>query len=93
MDHRRAAIALAVVAGILVTRSVVKPLRTIETSLSRVATGEAGRLDHTSNDLEVGSLTDAINRTLTELAERRRRSRARRDWWRWAPCSPASPMN
>ena len=67
-----AAIALAVVAGILVTRSVVKPLRTIETSLSRVATGEAGRLDHTSNDLEVGSLTDAINRTLTELAERQK---------------------
>lgn len=67
-----AAIALAVGAGVLVTRSVVKPLRTIETSLSRVATGEAGRLDHTSDDREVGSLTDAINRTLTELGERQK---------------------
>jgi signal transduction histidine kinase len=67
-----AAIALAIAAGILVTRSVVKPLRTIETSLTRVATGETGRLDHTSDDREVGSLTDAINRTLTELGERQK---------------------
>ena len=67
-----AAIALALAAGVLVTRSVVKPLRTIETSLSRVATGETGRLDHTSSDIEVGSLTDAINRTLTELGERQK---------------------
>lgn len=67
-----AAIALAVAAGVLVTRSVVQPLRTIETSLSRVATGETGKLDHTSEDREVGSLTDAINRTLTELGERQK---------------------
>jgi signal transduction histidine kinase len=67
-----AAIALAIVAGVLVTRSVVKPLRTIETSLGRVATGETGRLDQTSDDLEVGSLTQAINRTLTELDERQK---------------------
>lgn len=67
-----AAIALAIVAGVLVTRSVVKPLRTIETSLGRVATGETGRLDQTAEDLEVGSLTQAINRTLTELDERQK---------------------
>jgi signal transduction histidine kinase len=67
-----AAITLAVAAGVLVTRSVVKPLRTIESSLTRVATGETGRLDHTSDDREVGSLTDAINRTLTELGERQK---------------------
>ncbi|MBW7903242.1 MAG: HAMP domain-containing protein [Rhodocyclaceae bacterium] len=67
-----AAIALAVAAGVLVTRSVVRPLRTIETSLKRVATGETGRLDHASEDREVGSLTDAINRTLNELDERQK---------------------
>ncbi|MCK6404467.1 MAG: ATP-binding protein [Rhodocyclaceae bacterium] len=67
-----AAIALAIIAGVLVTRSVVKPLRTIETSLVRVATGETGRLDQTADDLEVGSLTQAINRTLAELDERQK---------------------
>ncbi len=67
-----AAIALAIAAGILVTRSVVQPLRSIETSLSRVATGEAGRLDLASEDREVGSLTDAINRTLSELDHRQK---------------------
>jgi two-component system, NtrC family, sensor kinase len=67
-----AAIALAIVAGVLVTRSVVRPLRTIETSLGRVATGEAGRLDQTSDEVEVGSLTEAINRTLSELDERQK---------------------
>ncbi|MCP5267918.1 MAG: HAMP domain-containing histidine kinase [Zoogloeaceae bacterium] len=64
------AIALAVIAGIMVTRSVVQPLRTIENALSRVATGETGRLDHASADRELGSLTDAINRTLKQLDER-----------------------
>mgnify|MGYP000913153612 CR=1 FL=1 len=67
-----AAIALALAAGLLVTGAVVKPLRAIETSLSRVATGEAGRLDQASGDREVGSLTDAINRTLAELDERQK---------------------
>lgn len=67
-----AAILLAIAAGVLVTRSVVKPLRTIETSLGRVATGETGRLDQTADDLEVGSLTQAINRTLSELDERQK---------------------
>lgn len=62
-----AAIALAIAAGVLVTRSVVQPLRSIEDSLTRVAAGEAGRLDRASEDREVGSLTDAINRTLAEL--------------------------
>lgn len=67
-----ATISLALLAGILVTRSVVRPLRAVENSLARVATGEAGRLDRPSNDREVGSLTDAINRTLTELDERQK---------------------
>jgi len=67
-----AAIVLAIAVGFLMTRSVLRPLRTIETSLARVATGEAGRLDHASDDAEVGSLTAAINRTLNELDERQK---------------------
>lgn len=67
-----AAIALALAAGFMVTRVVVRPLRAIEDSLSRVATGETGQLDRTSTDTEVGSLTDAINRTLAELQERQK---------------------
>lgn len=66
------AIVLAIAVGFLMTRSVLRPLRAIESSLARVATGEAGRLDHTSSDAEVGSLTAAINRTLTELDERQK---------------------
>lgn len=67
-----AAIALALLAGFIVTRVVVRPLRAIELSLSRVATGEAGKLDQASGDIEVGSLTDAINHTLAELQERQK---------------------
>lgn len=66
------AIALAIATGVLITQSVVQPLRTIEGSLKRVATGETGRLDHASEDREIGSLTDAINRTLNELDERQK---------------------
>ena len=67
-----AAIALAIAAGLLMTRTVIQPLRTIESSLARVATGETGQLDHTSDDAEVGSLTEAINRTLNEIDERQK---------------------
>ncbi|NTV12198.1 MAG: HAMP domain-containing protein, partial [Zoogloea sp.] len=67
-----AAIALAVLTGLIVTRKVVRPLREIETSLARVATGETGRLTPSSDDREVESLTDAINRTLSEIEERQK---------------------
>ena len=63
---------LAVVAGTLVTRSVARPLRRIESSLRRVATGETGRLDRFSGDREVESLTEAINRMLSELEGRQK---------------------
>lgn len=71
-----AALLFAVIAGALVTRSVARPLRRIENSLRRVATGEAGRLDRYSGDREVESLTEAINRMLAEL-EGRQKSVAR----------------
>lgn len=67
-----AALVFAVVAGTLVTRSVARPLRRIESSLRRVATGETGRLDRFSGDREVESLTEAINRMLSELESRQK---------------------
>lgn len=67
-----AALVFAVVAGTLVTRSVARPLRRIESSLRRVATGETGRLDRFSGDREVESLTEAINRMLSEIESRQK---------------------
>jgi two-component system NtrC family sensor kinase len=71
-----AALALALVAGILVTRSVVRPLREIETSLQRVAKGEMGRVDGHQAGSEVESLTRSINDTIQEI-EVREETRAR----------------
>lgn len=67
-----AALLFALVAGALVTRSVARPLRRIESSLRRVASGETGRLDRFSGDREVESLTEAINRMLSELEARQK---------------------
>lgn len=67
-----ATLLLAIAAGILVTRSVAHPLRRIERSLDRIATGEAGRLDRFSGDREVESLAEAINHALNELESRQK---------------------
>ncbi|WP_153114971.1 sensor histidine kinase [Rhodocyclus tenuis] len=64
------AIALALVSGFAVARSVARPLRRVEERLARIAAGETGRLDRLSEDREVESLTDAINRALAELEGR-----------------------
>ena len=58
---------LGLITGILVTRSVVRPIREIERNLQKIARGEAGRL--AGNDLgdEVASLALSINDTLQEL--------------------------
>lgn len=61
------ALALAIVAGILVTRSVVRPLREIEDDLKKVAKGEVERVDGHEAGTEVESLTRSINDTLQEL--------------------------
>ncbi|HJW24693.1 MAG TPA: ATP-binding protein [Rhodocyclaceae bacterium] len=71
-----AALGLAVIAGILVTRSVVRPLRDIELSLQRVAKGETGRVDGQEGSREVESLTRSINDTIQEI-EVRQESQAR----------------
>lgn len=67
-----ATLLLAIAAGVLVTRSVAHPLRRIERSLDRIATGEAGRLDRFSGDREVESLAEAINHALNELESRQK---------------------
>lgn len=63
-------LALGLIAGLLVTRSVVRPLREIETSLSKVARGEVGQVDGNDAGDEVESLTRSINNTLRELETR-----------------------
>ncbi|MGE5492102.1 MAG: HAMP domain-containing protein, partial [Actinomycetota bacterium] len=65
-----AALALALIAGVLVTRSVVRPLRDIESSLQRVAKGETERLDGQEAGSEVESLTRSINDTIHEIEVR-----------------------
>ena len=62
-----ASLALGLIAGLLVTRSVIRPLREIETSLRRVARGEVGRIDGKDTGDEVESLARSINDTLQEL--------------------------
>src|SRR5574343_914080 len=62
-----ASLALGLIAGLLVTRSVIRPLREIETSLRRVARGEVGRIDGRDTGDEVESLAQSINDTLQEL--------------------------
>ncbi|TXH16346.1 MAG: sensor histidine kinase [Gammaproteobacteria bacterium] len=62
-----ASLALGLIAGLLVTRSVIRPLREIETSLRRVARGEVGRIDGKDSGDEVESLAQSINDTLQEL--------------------------
>lgn len=66
------AAALVLIAGIVVTRRVVRPLRDIELRLGRVARGETGRVEGKGEreDSEVRSLTASINSALTELENR-----------------------
>jgi len=71
-----AALALALGAGVLVTRSVVRPLRDIELSLQQVAKGERVRVDDQDAGREVESLTRSINATIQKI-EIRQESQAR----------------
>ncbi len=64
------ALGLAVVAGIVVTRSVIRPLRDIESDLKRVAKGEVARVAGREAEAEVASLTRSINDTLQEVTDR-----------------------
>lgn len=63
---------LVLLAGIVVTRRVVRPLRDIESRLGRVAKGETWRVEAKGEreDSEVRSLTASINGALNELENR-----------------------
>jgi two-component system, NtrC family, sensor kinase len=67
-----AGLLLGLLTGVLVTRSVVRPIREIERNLQKIAKGETGRL--AGNDLgkEVASLAQSINDTLQELEARQK---------------------
>ncbi len=63
---------LVLIAGIVVTRRVVRPLRDIENRLDKVAKGEVGRVEaqHEGEDSEMRSLTASINTALSQLENR-----------------------
>lgn len=63
---------LGLITGILVTRSVVRPIREIERNLQKIAKGETGRLTGSNLGEEVASLAQSINDTLQELEVRQK---------------------
>jgi len=67
-----AGLSLGLIAGILVTRSVVRPIREIERNLQKIAKGETGRLAGNEQGGEVASLAQSINDTLHELEARQK---------------------
>lgn len=64
--------ALGAIVGPLLARSVVRPLRQLETSLALIAEGRFDHLEVSSRDREILSFTRAFNRMLAELETRRR---------------------
>lgn len=67
-----AGLLLGLITGILVTRSVVRPIREIEQNLQKIAKGETGRLTGNNLGNEVASLAQSINDTLEELETRQK---------------------
>lgn len=67
-----AGLLLGLITGILVTRSVVRPIREIERNLQQIAKGETGRLAGNNLGDEVASLAQSINNTLQELEVRQK---------------------
>jgi signal transduction histidine kinase len=65
-----ATLGLGLIVGIMVTQSVVRPLRELEQGLYKVAKGEAGRVDGEDSDDEMASLSRSINLTLHQLENR-----------------------
>lgn len=64
--------ALGAIVGPWLARSVVRPLRQLETSLAPIAEGRFDHLEVSSRDREILSFTQAFNRMLAELETRRR---------------------
>jgi two-component system NtrC family sensor kinase len=67
-----AGLLLGLITGILVTRSVVRPIREIETNLQKIAKGETGRLAGSNLGDEIASLAKSINDTLQEIEVRQK---------------------
>ncbi len=67
-----AGLLLVLIIGILVTRSVIRPIREIEQNLQKIAKGETGRLVGNNLGEEVASLAQSINDTLQELEVRQK---------------------
>ena len=67
-----AGLLLGLITGILVTRSVVRPIREIERNLQKIAKGETGRMAGNDVGEEVASLAQSINDTLQELEARQK---------------------
>ena len=62
-----AVIAFSVMSGMYFVRSIVNPIRDIESSAAQISKGEFGvRIENTYND-EIGQLCDAINNMAEEL--------------------------
>jgi two-component system NtrC family sensor kinase len=66
-------LALAAIAiGRVLTRMVVRPLKSLEGSMREIAEGNFGAVSIKSKDLEIVSLADAFNKMLRELELRQR---------------------
>jgi signal transduction histidine kinase len=60
-------VAVAVGIGLLVSRRVARPLQRLEEDMAAVASGKLTRLEQTSTDREIASLTQAFNQVMREL--------------------------
>lgn len=58
---------LVIVIGQLLSRRVVRPLKQMEASMEAVAAGQIAKLEMTSDDREIVSLTQAFNHVIQEL--------------------------
>ena len=58
---------LVIVIGQLLSRRVVKPLKEMEASMEAVAAGQLAKLEMTTDDREIVSLTHAFNHVIQEL--------------------------
>lgn len=64
-------VVLGLLAGQVLARMVVRPLRLLEAELQPIAAGQFASFRASSRDREIVSLTDALNRMLAELETRR----------------------
>ena len=66
-------IVLVIIIGRILARMVVKPLKLMQNSMEAIADGRFENIHNVSNDREILSLTNAVNKMLKELELRQRR--------------------